>query len=176
MPFEWLETIPLATSIVRPLVESCTRFLPELLTSIGQRRFLNVGAAPLLVQDTQRILKIARETDDPGVLAGAASALRYARFIRIAEPELILKLFRSTAGDDLAITTFNAYKFGARVYGTEPPAKELEKTRTLARSISKEPERFRFQIACTAAEFLAEYEQVGFPPLLHEEGELNIKI
>ena len=150
--------------------------MPDLLAFLGRRSVVPAGTRrPLRVQDTQRILKIARDTDDPHVLAGAAVALLSASFRRVAEPVLVQKILQ-TAPDAL----FAAALFGEPVppqiedRDLGPPGTEVRVAESVARGVLREPDKYPFQTVCQAAGFLADQPQAGIPPLLREEARFGI--
>lgn len=179
-PFEWLESMPFKAEIIRPLVERCKECLPNLLVAFSKLRFVGIGAGPALrVQDTQRILKIARNTSDPDVLAGALIALSNAKYLRIAKPELILRL----VGVDSTMADFATFLFRYGRMIQESPyderdldsiLEETEVVRAVAKGILASPGDFAFRVVCTAAEFLGEYDKINLPPLLSEEAQFGI--
>jgi len=179
-PFEWLESMPFKAEVIRPLVERCRGCLPSLLVTFSKLHFVDVGTGPpLRVQDTQRILKIVRNTSDPDILAGALIALSNAKYLRIAKPELILRL----VGVDSTKADFAAFlfRYGRMIqespYNERDLASILEETevvRAVAKGILGSPRKFAFQVVCTAAEFLGEYDKINLPPLLSEEAQFGI--
>jgi hypothetical protein len=176
LPFEWMKAMSFSTEIIRPLIEKCRDCLPDLLVSLGKYKFVRIGAgAPLRVQDTQRILKVARNTDDSETLAGVAVALLSASFLRIAEPSLVLKILRAAPKALLASVLFGIYR--TQIEGREPDSfgKEIRTVEEVAEGVLNVPSEYTFRTVCQAADFLAEHKQVSFPPLLHEEGKLEIR-
>lgn len=175
LPYGWLETMPLSTEVIHPLVERCKDCLPDLLASLGKRHFTNVGSGtPLRVQDTQRILKTARNTEDPRILAGVAVALLNARFLRIAEPSLILKIIRATPKDLFASVLFRTHRTQIEDRDPDSFGKEIRTVEEIAKGVLDAPGEYTFQTVCQAADFLAEHKQISFPPLLEEEENLEI--
>ena len=91
--YGWVTGLPLPASTIKALVEAGRDDLPRVLKFLGDRRVLGFPyGARLRVQDTQRILKICRKSDDPEILSGAATVLVIAAFARLAEPEVIARL------------------------------------------------------------------------------------
>lgn len=182
LPFKWLEDVPFTAEIIRPLIERCRDCLPSLLVALNELHFVNINVGrPLRVQDTQRILKIARNTDDANILTGALIALSHAKFLRIAKPGLILRLIGvDSTKADFATSLF---RYG-RVIQESPhdersPDAILEETdvvRTVAREVLASPEDYAFQVICAAAEFLGEYDKISLPPLLSDEAQFGIEI
>ena len=177
MPYGWLKTMQLSTEVIRPLVERCRDCLPDLLASLGKRRSVSIGSgAPLRVQDTQRILKIARNTEDSAILAGVATALLGASFLRIAKPSLILKILHAAPNTPLGPMLFAVYKIQPEDRDPDSFSKEIKTIGDVASGILDNPDYYAFQTVCQAAGFLAEHTQVSFPPLLHEEENLGISL
>ena len=177
LPFEWMRTMPLHGKIIRLLVEKCRDCLPDLLASLSEYHFISVGTgAALRVQDTQRILKIARNTDDPKVLAGVATTLLSASFLRIAKPRLILKLLRVDSDEALASGLFGIYKMQLEDRDPDSLTKEIRVVEEVARGVLDMPDSYPFGTVCQAADFLAEHSRIDLPPLLDEEEKLGIRL
>jgi hypothetical protein len=182
LPFKWMEDIPFTAEIIRPLVERCRDHLPNLLVALSKLHFVNINAGRRLrVQDTQRILKIARNTDDANILTGALIALSHAKFLRIAKPELILRLIGvDSTKADFATSLF---RYGHMIQesphderGPDAILEETEVVRTVAKEVLASPEDYAFRVICAAAEFLGEYDKISLPPLLSEEVQFGIEI
>jgi hypothetical protein len=177
LPFEWMRTMPLPGKIIRPLVEKCRDCLPDLLALLSEYQFSLVETGPALrVQDTQRILKIARNTDDPKVLAGVATTLLNASFLRIAELPLILKLLRVDSKESLASVLFRIYKTQLEDRDPDSLNKEIRTVEEVARGVLGMPDAYPFWTVCQAAKFLAERSRIELPPLLDEEEKLGIRL
>ena len=177
LPYEWLRTMPLSTEVIRSLVEHCRDCLPDLLASLGKRQFTRTGrGVPLRVQDTQRILKIARNTEDPEIITGVAIVLLNASYLRIAKPNLILKILHAAPNTLLGSTLFSVYEVQAEDRDPDSFSKEIKTVEDVAKGILDNPNCYAFQTVCQAASFLAERIQVLFPPLLHEEENLGIRV
>lgn len=177
LPLEWMKTMPLSMELIRPLIEKCRDCLPDLLVLLSEYDFVHIGAeAPLRVWDTQRILKIARNTDDSKRLAGVATVLLNARFLRMAEPSLILKILRAAPESSLAFALFRIHR--SQIEGREQDLLDKEATtvKKVAQGVLDRPDEYAFQTVCQAANFLAEHEQVAFPPLLHDKEKLGIEV
>ena len=104
----WLRQMPIPRAVIRPLVELCREDVAGLLRMVGERgvrgrRF----AGRLRVQDTQRILKICRQTDDRRVLMGAAEVMTQASFVRIAEVDLVVRLLSAAPSSILVHRVLN---------------------------------------------------------------------
>lgn len=175
LPFVWMKSMPFPTEFIRVLVERCRDCLPELLVFIGERPFASLdGKAPLRVQDTQRILKIARNTDDPNILAGVAAALMNARFLRIAESELLQKILQTAPEAPLATLLFRVHKNRIEDREHKSFGKEIKTVEQVARGVLDAPEKYAFETVRLAAGFMAEHKQLDFQPLLYEEKNLGI--
>ena len=175
LPFVWMKSIPFSTEFIRLLVERCRDCLPDLLVFIGECSFVGIGAeTPLRVQDTQRILKIARNTDDPNVLAGVAAALMNASFLRIAESGLVQKILQAAPEAPLATVLFRVHKNWTGDGEQKSFGKEIKTVEQVARGVLNTPEKYAFKTVCLAADFIAEHQHVDFQPLLYEEENLGI--
>ena len=175
LPFGWMKSMPFPAQFIRDLVESSRDCLPELLVFIGKKSFVSFdGKASLRVQDTQRILKIARNTDNPDILAGVAAALMNASFLRIAESELVQKILQTAPEVPLATVLFRLHKSPLEHREHKTFAKEIKTVEQVARGVLDAPEKYAFQTVCLAAEFIAEHQQLESQPLLYEEENLGI--
>jgi hypothetical protein len=161
LPFVWMKSIPFSTEFIRLLVERCRDCLPDLLVFIGECSFVAIGAeAPVRVQDTQRILKIARNTDDPNVLAGVAAALMNASFLRIAESGLVQKILQAAPEVPLASVLFRVHKNWRGKGEQKSFDKEIKTVEQVARGVLNTPEKYAFKTVCLAADFIAEHQHV----------------
>ncbi len=176
LPFEWMKRMVLSTEVIRPLVEENRNYLPNLLDLLGKHQFVHTGGAKLRVQDTQRLLKIARNTDNPKTLSTIAIVLSTASYVRIAKPALILKLLRSDFGIYLAPNLFRTYNPLNEEYGMVSSTKEVGLIEEVSRGVLSKPNEFPFETVCQAADFLAEHSPIELPPLLCEEEQLGIRI
>ncbi len=175
LPFVWMKSIPFSTEFIRLLVERCRNCLPDLLVFIAECSFVAIGAeAPLRVQDTQRILKIARNTDDPNVLAGVATALMNASFLRIAESGLLQKILQAAPQVPLPTVLFRVHENSIEDGEQKSFGKEIKTVEQVARGVLNTPEKYAFKAVCLAADFIAEHQHVDFQPLLYEEERLGI--
>ncbi len=176
LPFAWMKTMPFSSEFIRPLVEKCRDCLPNMLTFLAQCHFVYVRTGnSLRVQDTQRILKIARKTDDPDVLIGVATALLGSSFLRIAKAELIQKILQAAPETPFAGMLFRKYKTQIEDHDQELFGKEINTVEQIARGVLDTPISYGFQTVCQAADFLAEHQHIGFPPLLNVEEKLGIQ-
>lgn len=166
LPFGWMKTMPMSGEIIRSLVDRCKDNLPEMLNTVGQYRIIDLPVKPLRVQDTQRILKVARHTDSPVTLAGVASVLLNANFLRIAEPELILKILRADSAARLCTILFRNHRLAQDELDAASFAKEVGLIEKVARGVMSSPDEYPFQTVCGAAAFIAQYFPVELAPLL----------
>ena len=175
IPFIWMKSLPLPSEFIRALVEKCRDCLPELLLFIGERSFSSIGKTALLrVQDTQRILKTARNTDNPNILKGVANALRNASFLRIAEAELLQKILQYAPDVPLAYLLFRVHKNRNEERENKTLDKEIKTVEQVARGVFDAPEKYSFSTVCLAADFMVEHQQLDLQPLLLEEKNLGI--
>jgi hypothetical protein len=180
LPFDWLANIPLSNSIIKPLVSGCIKlninFLPKLLNSINNLFFAYhlPYASPLLAQEVNRILKVARKEDSPTLLRGAFLAVSTSKFIKSAGSNLILKLIQNNHADANLIANV---LFKRRYRDPdEIDVKETEIISEVAKNILDNPDSYAFKVVCSAASYLFEREPLHLPPLIHEEEVLNLKV
>ena len=166
----WLADAPIPAVLVRSLLYSCRDFLPDLLTFIGGRLSGPFIGRRLRVQDTHRILKICRQTDDSETLRAAADMLTNATFSRIAEPSLIIKIMSAAP----------ASPFVARVLDTSRNDEvrrsarehEMEIARQISTEILDDPDQHPFRVVNLAAVLEAEAHPTTNSPLFEERPEL----
>lgn len=160
---QWLADIAVPAVIIKPLVESCRDQLKQLLRFLGGRGLAGsvFVTKRLGVNDTRRVLRICRETEDGETLRGAASVLVNATVARLAEPELFAKVLVAARSGELI----------ERVFRTSGPdgGRVDEGDRLLggavARLVLEEPSRFPFRTLNRAAAFLADTEAPPIRPL-----------
>ena len=128
----------------------------------------------LRVQDTQRILKIARNTDDPNILAGVATVLMNANFLRIAEAELLQKILQTDPEVPFNNLLFRVHKNMIDESGSKSFEKEIKTVYQVSRGVIGAPEKYAFKTVCLAADFIFEHQQLDFQPLLLEEKNIGI--
>lgn len=172
--FKWLEEVPLPTVMMRPLIDLCRgemeavlRFIGSRATPTGPRYY---GERRLRVQDTRRILMIARDTQEREVLQGAAALLINAKFARIAEPGLIEKILAASPEIPLVARVFDTH-YTIRGRDEEPELREL--ARELASKILNQAKDHPFRVVNRAAAFMAEVEAQRNTPLFQENPELE---
>ena len=170
LPFEWINSLLIPQEYIRDIVGKRDCPLPETLTFIGECHFAYVGSTPMLrVQDTQRILKVARNTDQPKILAGVAVTLQQANFLRMAEPELISKILRSAPNDILAIRLFEEGMLPGEKHDSESFSKEINTISQVANDVIHNPDKYSFQTVCLAAKYIVKHKYIDFKPLIHIE-------
>jgi hypothetical protein len=118
-----------------------------------------------------KILKIARYTDDRTTLAGAFIALSTSRYIVSAGTDLILKLLRAAIGKEEFVSSL----FG-RYSRSSDDLRESAIIADVAESVLQAPEDYAFRTVCSAASFLADYYPVNTAPLLAEEETLGLQV
>ena len=170
----WINELPLPPMLVNPLIGICRGEMETVLRFIGSRAVpigpFYYGERRIKVQDTRRILKIARETKEQVVLRGAAAVLINATFARLAEPALIQKILVASPGSPLVVRVFSTHD-SMRGREEEPELKEL--ARMVADRILKQPELHPFRVVNRAAVFSAEVEARRSLPLFEEWPELE---
>ena len=171
--FPWIADIPFPGAVIKSLVEACRSDLPQLLRFVGERRVVRFPHQPRLrVQDTQRILKICRRTDDQEILRGAATILLNTAFARIAEPGLVVKLLAAAPASQLVARIFSTTREYLEDGDRNGREKEWTLSRTVAELVLGEAERYPFRIVSRAAAFAAETEKSRSEPLFDERPDL----
>ena len=172
--FGWLQDIPLPPMVVNPLVKLCGEEMEKVLRFVGSRA---VPMEPfyyydrrLRVQDTHRILKVARETQEQDVLRGAAAVLINATFARLGEPAVVQKILSASPDSPLVSRVFSTQN-GIRGREEEPELRELGKE--VAAIIVDKPETHPFSVVNKAAVFLSEVNARRNIPLFEESPELQ---
>ena len=169
----WVTELPLPARTVKGLVESCRDDLPRVLRFVGDRTVVGVPyRARLRVQDTQRILKVCRKSEDPEILRGAATVLVVATFAGVAEPEVIVKLLAAAPFSQLCGWTFRTTREGPGEGDTGGRDREWRLSRAVAKLVLREAERYPFRLVSSAAGFVAEIDASETTPLLKERPEL----
>lgn len=166
----WLGDMPIPMASIRPLVDCYRERLEELLRFIGGRRIDRgvIRGRRLLVNDTRRILRVCRETDDAEVLMGAATALMKASFGRLAAPELMMKILSAAPSSELVDRLFRA--------GSDKDRGSGDADRKLAQKVGRlildQPSSQPFRTLNRAVAFLAETETAPRVPLFEERPDL----
>ena len=169
----WATELPLPARTVKGLVEAGRDELPKVLRFLGDRRVVGFPyGARLRVQDTQRILKICRKSEDPEILRGAATVLVVATFAGVAEPEVIVKLLAAAPFSQLCGWTFGTTREGPGEGDTGRRDKEWRLSRAVAGLVLREAERYPFRIVSGAAAFVAEIDASDSTPLFEERPDL----
>lgn len=180
LPFNWLANIPLANSVVKPLISECIKLnshaLPKLLQYINTLFFAYhlPYAPPLLSQEVNRILKIARNENDVSLLRGAFLAVSTSKFIKSAGSDLILKLIQNNHTDANLISSLlfeRRYKDSVEI-----DSKQDKIITEVAKRIINDPGNYAFKVVCSASSYLVEREPLNLPPLIHEEEVLDLKV
>ena len=165
----WATELPLPAQTVKGLVEAGRDDLPKVLRFLGARRVVGFPyGGRLRVQDTQRILKICRKSDDPEILRGAATVLVVATFAGVARPEIIVKLLAAAPFSQLCEWTFGTNREGPGESDTGRRDKEWRLSREVAGLVMQEAERYPFRIVSGAAAFVAEIDASDSTPLFKE--------
>lgn len=167
--FSWLKTMPINATLLRPLVEKCRDDLESLLVTLSERQFeLNTSGPPLVVQNIQRILKIARNTEDPALLEGCLVALSTSKFLKMAGSDTVLKLIRSA----------NRKAEVSQALFTKPreDVADINVLTESASSIVQHPGKYPFGVRIAAAYYLADHVPVSQPPLVELQTQLGLQI
>ena len=168
----WVVDMPLSPALVRSLVETCRDDLAQLLRFLGERTVVGyTRQARLMVNDTRRVLRVCRGTDDVELLKGASTVLVNATFSRIAEPDLIMRLLAAAPTSQLVNRVFG--RPGEYfVRGVEGRGEAVAVGRAVASSVLADPDRYSVRVASRAAGFLIETEGSRTMPLFEERPEL----
>lgn len=91
--YDWLLRMPITSNVIRSMLDDYKEINETFLKNIGTLELKTwPGGRPLRTSQLQRVLAVARRTDDPDVLAGCISAISGSRFIRLGGEDLLLKL------------------------------------------------------------------------------------
>ena len=165
----WLEEVPLPPALTGPLVDVCRSEIETLLRFVGCHAVPNIvqyyTRRRLKVQDTRRILKICRETNDPKILQGAATVLMNATFTRLAEPALVQKILSAAPASPLVMRVFETRD---SIRGRERDSQLNQLALSVAERILDKPELHPFRVVNRAAAFLAEAKPRRSSPLFEE--------
>lgn len=164
--YGWMADLPIPARAVKGLVEACRNDLPKVLVFLGDRRVEFRYRARLRVQDTQRILKICRTSEDPEILKGAATALAVATFAGVAEPELIARVLGAAPSSQMCRLTFRMTRDGPGDASRRD--KEWNLARAVAEVVLRDAERYPFRVVSAAAALVADIEASDSTPLFRE--------
>lgn len=172
--FVWLEDIPLPAVAIKPLIELCRGRMENVLRFIGSRQIsfgpVRFGDDRLKVQDTRRILKICRGTEENAVLQGAAAVLMQAKFARIADADLVCKILSASPRSPWVLRLFNTRD---PVRGREEDPKLRELVQEVASVVLAKPDAHPFRVVNRAAIYLSEVEAQRSVPLFEEYPDLQ---
>ena len=169
----WLTYIPLPSSVIVQLVEASRNDLSRLFKFLGNRLVVVVpGSRRLKVQDTRRILKICRLTDDQHILRGASSALLNSSFGKIAKPDVIAKILAVGPSDQFVSRILNISKRSLRQDNSDHWKTRLALSGDVSRLILEHPHRYTFHIVSRAAGAVADMEGTKETPLFQERQDL----
>jgi hypothetical protein len=164
-----VQRMPISTEHIHDLLEVTSEIDPDFLRLIGRLDFrMAVIQRPLRVAYINRILSIARRSDDELVVAGSIISVVGSRFYKLAGVDLLLKMLANReAGAALAQLTFRG-----QVIGDE--TRDLTVVQEVARSIMRRPERFELYTVQAATSFWAEHTRGEFPPLSSANKDLHL--
>ena len=164
----WITDIPLPTMIVRQLTELCRSDLPRLLRFLGGRTIVGFPYQPrLMVQDTRRVLKICRGSDDESLLQGAATVLLNASISGVAEPELITKILSAAPSSQLVDRVLGTGEHSGDE-DSETRQRRLKLSRAVTQMILTESQNYPFRVVSKAVNFVAGTETSENVPLFQE--------
>ena len=167
----YLEDIPIPRALLRPLIDAVGTDIAELLRFVGGREVTGrIVGRRLKVQDTRRILKICRNTDDRDTLRGAAAMLSNATFSRITEAELLVKILAAAPSSHLVNRVFG--NRDVRSEGRRMEADEVKLAEEASRLILDGAMQQPFRVVNRAAVFSRETDARGSTPLFEARGDL----
>ena len=165
----WLQDVPLSPSVIKPLVESCRKEMETLLRFIGLQRVSSglryYSSRRLSVNDTRRVLKICRDTQDPVILQGASILLMSATFARISEPGVILKVLSAAPASPFVAEVFDTRE---SVRGEERGPHFRKLGLDVARMVIEQADMYSFRLVNRAAVFVNEVEASRSSPLFQD--------
>ena len=167
----WLAHSAIPEALLPPLIDACRDRLPRLLRFVGDR--LTGGpfwSRRLRIQDTRRILKICRQTNDVQTLSGAASVLANATFSRVAEPSLMIKIMAAAPTSPFVFRVLSISRPDDRDRRTRDH--ESKVAREVAAIVLDKPDDFPFHLVHLAAMLDAEPDATPNTPLFEERPEL----
>ena len=152
--------------VIKPLVESSREFLTEMLRFVGDREVIGFSSGRgLRVQDTKRILKECRVTDEPAVLSGAATMLQSSRFAGVATAEVLAKVLASAPSSGLVSRLFRGSGESLVDNDARKRERELSLSRGVAGLVLSEPDQYSFRVVKFAASFVVETEASDVVPV-----------
>ncbi len=170
---QWVEHAPLSGAVIKSLVEVGRGHLPQLLRFLAERTLAGLPRrARLRVQDTQRVLKICRGTDDQEILKGAATILFNATFARIAEPVVVAKILAAAPASQFATRVLRTARESFEGGGGDGRGQESVLSRAVAELVLSEPGRYPARILSRAGAVAAEINARSSTPLFEERPEL----
>lgn len=164
---EWIRKIQLTAHMLRDIIGASKGHLEKTLDFLSKSDFLFYAyGPPLLTPDLQRIIKIARATNEASLLRSINLTLSTSKYIKIAGKELLLKFLRVSKSSRWS----NASLFNKRyrLHG-DVDNEEIEILDDVAKEILKSPNDFPFFIRCAAADYLVERSPLNLPPLLDSQ-------
>ena len=168
----WALHAPLPTSAIRSLVERHRDALPELLRRLAGRTVVrDLLGRRIRVQDTQRVLGLCRATEDREILQGAAAVLMNAKFGRIANAEVLVKILTAAPSSQLVFRVLDP----SSAFRTGEPALQPQGKLALeaAKAILSRRDDYAFRLVNSAASFLKEVEGQRATPLFQDFPELE---
>ena len=167
--YDWLQDVPISQSAIRPFVDICRDNMENLLKFMGSREIdsnaLDYSNKRLLVNDTRRVLKICRGTEDPMVLRGASILLMSATFWRLADSEVMLRILSVAPASQLVSKVFETReRVGRQKQGLHAKKLGLD----VAHKIMAKADAYPFQLVNSAAIYLNEMEVSQSSPLFRD--------
>ena len=165
----WVQGLPIPPVLIRPVVDLCRgdveallRFLGSQPTALGEMYYVE---RRLRVQETRRILKICRASNDSMILRGAAVALQCAKISRVAEAEVLIKILSAAPWSRLVQQIFDT----GEGIGRQRRSSDLDAlAKDVAYEVVKKPKLYSFRLVNRAATYLAEVEATRNKPLFEE--------
>jgi hypothetical protein len=159
--------------MIRPLVEGCNERLENLLRYLGRGKVIRTRLGnPLLTKDMNRILKIARKTDDRDILLGAFEAVSVSKYLKTAGPQLLSRMIKEGIKSGHFISLLTTERHMNREKMSD---REREILLNITKKVLETPEDYSFLIRTQSAKYIAEHVQPTLRPLLEVEEEFGIK-
>lgn len=155
----WFGELPIPASVLRSIVEMAGEQLEGALRFLGTKEIAGWDwGEPLRVQETQRILKICRSTEEQEVLRGAGTVLANAAFGGIAKADEIARLLRTVPDGALVRRLFDSYRDPMHAVRTKVAGRMWQLAEDVARCVLNDPDGYPFSVVSGASEFLGETE------------------
>jgi hypothetical protein len=156
----WLRHTPLSPDDVPSVIEACGDIDAALLVKLAAFDFrISPRRTPLKTANLQKILAIARRSNEEDVIAGSIIAVAGSKFLRLSGNDLLLKMLANKRqGRHLAQLIFRGLLPG---HGPE----QLSILQALAKGVMGNPKNYEMYTVLAAANFWAEHSRSKLLPL-----------